>query len=110
ANDFFFQAEDGIRDKLVTGVQTCAFRSRAVAVGDAILFASAEIDERTEERRVEPAIRIVLARGSDGERQKIRDAEDDRAAHDEEIGRATCRERGRTKRGSMTGKRWWSGI
>ena len=22
--DFFFQAEDGIRDKLVTGVQTCA--------------------------------------------------------------------------------------
>src|SRR5205823_8384247 len=24
---FFFQAEDGIRDKLVTGVQTCALRS-----------------------------------------------------------------------------------
>src|SRR5205823_8158132 len=24
AGDFFFQAEDGIRDKLVTGVQTCA--------------------------------------------------------------------------------------
>src|SRR2546425_7435266 len=23
-HDFFFQAEDGIRDKLVTGVQTCA--------------------------------------------------------------------------------------
>src|SRR2546425_9555432 len=23
-SDFFFQAEDGIRDKLVTGVQTCA--------------------------------------------------------------------------------------
>src|SRR5687767_15461578 len=27
---FFFQAEDGIRDKLVTGVQTCALRSRVV--------------------------------------------------------------------------------
>src|SRR5438552_16620596 len=27
---FFFQAEDGIRDDLVTGVQTCAFRSRTV--------------------------------------------------------------------------------
>src|SRR2546425_9441542 len=26
---FFFQAEDGIRDKLVTGVQTCVFRSDA---------------------------------------------------------------------------------
>src|SRR5207244_5009937 len=25
----FFQAEDGIRDDLVTGVQTCLFRSRA---------------------------------------------------------------------------------
>src|SRR5699024_11444367 len=24
---FFFQAEDGIRDRNVTGVQTCAFRS-----------------------------------------------------------------------------------
>src|SRR6266705_6275751 len=24
---FFFQAEDGIRDRTVTGVQTCAFRS-----------------------------------------------------------------------------------
>src|SRR5215207_10959575 len=26
---FFFQAEDGIRDPLVTGVQTCVFRSGA---------------------------------------------------------------------------------
>ena len=26
-NKFFFQAEDGIRDVYVTGVQTCAFRS-----------------------------------------------------------------------------------
>ena len=25
---FFFQAEDGIRDRDVTGVQTCVFRSR----------------------------------------------------------------------------------
>src|ERR1017187_10956436 len=27
---FFFQAEDGIRDTSVTGVQTCAFRSVAI--------------------------------------------------------------------------------
>src|SRR5205823_12157437 len=27
---FFFQAEDGIRDKLVTGVQTCALPIRSV--------------------------------------------------------------------------------
>src|SRR2546425_1431321 len=29
ARNFFFQAEDGIRDKLVTGVQTCAFSFQA---------------------------------------------------------------------------------
>src|SRR5687767_15918254 len=35
ANVFFFQAEDGIRDKLVTGVQTCALPIfRAVAIRD----------------------------------------------------------------------------
>src|SRR5699024_11952331 len=31
---FFFQAEDGIRDRNVTGVQTCAFRS-AVRISSA---------------------------------------------------------------------------
>src|SRR5205823_11936356 len=30
---FFFQAEDGIRDKLVTGVQTCALPIYEAAVG-----------------------------------------------------------------------------
>src|SRR6266404_3221224 len=29
---FFFQAEDGIRDKLVTGVQTCALPISAVTI------------------------------------------------------------------------------
>src|SRR2546425_13137441 len=31
---FFFQAEDGIRDKLVTGVQTCALPILDVATND----------------------------------------------------------------------------
>ena len=34
---FFFQAEDGIRDKLVTGVQTCALPISGVAVDKALL-------------------------------------------------------------------------
>src|SRR2546425_8745087 len=38
---FFFQAEDGIRDKLVTGVQTCALpicaRGAAIAVSRGLL-------------------------------------------------------------------------
>src|SRR5579875_4126665 len=33
---FFFQAEDGIRDHCVTGVQTCAFRSRPHNMTEAI--------------------------------------------------------------------------
>src|SRR2546423_14359164 len=38
---FFFQAEDGIRDKLVTGVQTCA------------LPISLEEEERAQRRRID---------------------------------------------------------
>src|SRR5205823_8945232 len=30
---FFFQAEDGIRDKLVTGVQTCALPISPISLG-----------------------------------------------------------------------------
>src|SRR5687767_15705734 len=33
---FFFQAEDGIRDKLVTGVQTCALPISALQYADRV--------------------------------------------------------------------------
>src|SRR3989441_4734295 len=50
---FFFQAEDGIRDKLVTGVQTCALpispRERLAQL----------IAQRPPERRVERRQRLV---------------------------------------------------
>src|SRR5205823_7499269 len=47
---FFFQAEDGIRDKLVTGVQTCALPIS--------IFAPLEADRRT----VDPYLdRLVAA-------------------------------------------------
>ena len=65
---FFFQAEDGIRDDLVTGVQTCALpissasrtaRSRSVAIASEAGGASEVpgvgarwITPRSEERRV----------------------------------------------------------
>src|SRR5206468_5110510 len=35
---FFFQAEDGIRDLIVTGVQTCALPILGLALGPAIEF------------------------------------------------------------------------
>src|SRR5687768_18159752 len=39
---FFFQAEDGIRDVAVTGVQTCAL---PISYGDRYIFA--ELDQKT---------------------------------------------------------------
>src|SRR5207244_9576588 len=77
---FFFQAEDGIRDDLVTGVQTCALpicrrpdgsRRGADAPGDS--------------RAAPGRIRV---RGAPRGRPRA-----PRAAHGE-IGRASCRERG----------------
>src|SRR5438093_1443747 len=44
---FFFQAEDGIRDGSVTGVQTCAlpiYRGRAPAIATGIKLANPELD------------------------------------------------------------------
>src|SRR5687767_15606950 len=41
---FFFQAEDGIRDKLVTGVQTCALPIYPYAPADILLQTDAGAD------------------------------------------------------------------
>src|SRR6478609_11454912 len=56
---FFFQAEDGIRDKLVTGVQTCALpisTGTTVVAIDGPLMVVARVEggvlSRSEERRV----------------------------------------------------------
>src|SRR5207245_8172941 len=62
---FFFQAEDGIRDATVTGVQTCALPISSIACGDLITLSSPQaidvgkvraalqpINLRSEERRV----------------------------------------------------------
>src|SRR2546425_7139793 len=52
---FFFQAEDGIRDKLVTGVQTCALPISHRRLTEAI------VGDRTE--RLRPSARTVDRRG-----------------------------------------------
>src|SRR5438552_18899742 len=64
---FFFQAEDGIRDDLVTGVQRVLFRSLQRRVGEGDDGIPPEPGEQ------EPLRRVLEAR--------------------EEIGRASCRER-----------------
>src|SRR5438552_18930566 len=66
---FFFQAEDGIRDDLVTGVQTCALPiSRAERLSRSIAPRRA----RAEASAMSKALRLASTR---------------------EIGRASCRER-----------------
>src|SRR2546425_71850 len=73
---FFFQAEDGIRDKLVTGVQTCALPiSHAFVLGvqlvPALVFLSVLISHAE--------LRILAERFA--------------PLYETEIGRASCRER-----------------
>src|SRR5437867_12668510 len=85
---FFFQAEDGIRDRTVTGVQTCALpilprrrTERQRALGEPTCVG---IDSHLVAAPEAPAA------GSDPER----DADSrDRLPRGVEIGRASCRER-----------------
>ena len=54
---FFFQAEDGIRDKMVTGVQTCALpilesSSQVTIMPKRLIAMKLFMKERSEERRV----------------------------------------------------------
>src|SRR5207248_6215246 len=71
---FFFQAEDGIRDRTVTGVQTCALPISDVdalrALSSAELRALGRLPEPMIRRRGDRGFRVV------------------------KIGRASCRERG----------------
>src|SRR5690606_39615933 len=106
---FFFQAEDGIRDFHVTGVQTCAlpiwagdggldgaagwagphepaYLAAGVAGGEGFDWFYASDADRTAQ------IRTPIADGAHGE--------------DWEIGRASCRERGRIAVVGVRAERW----
>src|SRR5260370_21604880 len=83
---FFFQAEDGIRDSSVTGVQTCA-----LPISEALRLAgdpSALCDHqwrRSAERSASDGERLVLL-----SRSRLRTHH---AVVGDQIGRASCRER-----------------
>src|SRR2546430_10187900 len=85
---FFFQAEDGIRDLTVTGVQTCALpicRGHAQAVVAA--REPVEVHDRLDHDEAE---------GERGHREiepLEPEARDAQAEAHEQIGRASCRER-----------------
>src|SRR5262249_59092613 len=86
---FFFQAEDGIRDWSVTGVQTCALP---------IWLAGRAAELVPQEVRA-PAGELGTAPGDERARAPLREAGPQARARlfrraREEIGRASCRERG----------------
>src|SRR3712207_9043566 len=73
---FFFQAEDGIRDIGVTGVQTCALPILLVALrqwGEAHFFAPGEGHVVLVDRRDGQAVRLGV-RAADGRLQIGREA------------------------------------
>src|SRR5699024_12561625 len=79
---FFFQAEDGIRDRNVTGVQTCALPILTCSTTMTKATGEPHDEFRThrEHRKFE-----ILRTDARGRRRKI--------GRGEEIGRASCRER-----------------
>src|SRR2546423_13451490 len=62
---FFFQAEDGIRDKLVTGVQTCA-----LPICCLLLEAGSPVEWETTDEPAEGILEIVAAWRRGGEVQR----------------------------------------
>src|SRR2546426_2439534 len=85
---FFFQAEDGIRDYKVTGVQTCALPISVPGWGDRVLPVAAA-------GRAEGAVGLPARRpvGDDHHRPLLRHGRSfcRRLWADSEIGRASCR-------------------
>src|SRR5439155_12896113 len=84
---FFFQAEDGIRDGHVTGVQTCA-----LPISEHVERGAPHV--QPDLQRVVGVVEVHLVAEAGGDRGQAReqDAEDDQEGH-QQIGRASCRER-----------------
>src|SRR5437764_10613448 len=82
---FFFQAEDGIRDTSVTGVQTCALPISTRTPGGAAL-------SRTPANSVLPLLSMAARTYLGVSGSRIRDGSEICSDVDK-IGRASCRER-----------------
>src|SRR5258708_18920497 len=67
---FFFQAEDGIRDDLVTGVQTCALPISPRRQGGGSVHAP----EPTASGAAEPAVVVAIEQDRSGSRRSIQPA------------------------------------
>ena len=61
---FFFQAEDGIRDRLVTGVQTCALPILLLVSNERIVSRPITVNPRARAAQYEMRLSINIALGS----------------------------------------------
>src|SRR5207302_6586247 len=100
-SSFFFQAEDGIRDFHVTGVQTCALPISEGLVGDALGLEPGAVQERVETLALEP---LGAAQGATHpgtcSRTILPTIPSRLSISSNEIGRASCRERVETAVGT----------
>src|SRR5207247_4328232 len=87
---FFFQAEDGIRDPLVTGVQTCAL---PISLRNFVLDGRAGISDAaavpSDEHEVSESVLLKRFVDPTSKERLRRNVGDDLV----QIGRASCRER-----------------
>src|SRR5690625_7269825 len=97
---FFFQAEDGIRDGHVTGVQTCALPICKVFPGKIERQPARLKGEIVDEPPIEPPLKkfnSFFHQGAKIQKWAV-------AYQPEEIGRASCRERVKRSEGDGTVK------
>src|SRR5688500_20399920 len=99
---FFFQAEDGIRDYKVTGVQTCA-----LPIYDAQPFvADQAFGAREPQPYIPPNTQPFVPRDNQPyQPREQRDAQPPEMRHQPQIGRASCRERGEMWEGGVARER-----
>src|SRR5207247_4226166 len=104
------QAEDGIRDPLVTGVQTCALPISLTELSAALRGESAAIVLAAERRIAKPASPQEMTFGDGaagallGRGAPIATYVASRSTHADQIGRASCRERGCSEDGARSVK------
>src|SRR5207245_6253807 len=92
SSSFFFQAEDGIRDATVTGVQTCALPICHLAIVDHVVAEEPDLDRESHVLGRAARVREAQVHGH-REPAGAREEYEGRGAA-REIGRASCRERG----------------
>src|SRR5689334_24778500 len=91
---FFFQAEDGLRDGTVTGVQTCALPISVPVVVDLLLGLAVDLQrDGLAERELRAPVDADEAVAVELELDRHDHAGLTRAGLRVEIGRASCRER-----------------